>query len=96
MPDQSGPHNDAKRDQIFPFWAALGRARAGYLDGDHGRPWESEIPLVQKAWSDLTTPHHLDLLLAWLEAPGEKNPVAQEASLKAVETCRARMEAGEG
>ncbi|MEO5712316.1 MAG: divalent-cation tolerance protein CutA [Luteolibacter sp.] len=76
------------RNSIFPLWAALGHARA--VSGDIGPPWESIDPSVIQAWADLTAPQNLGFLAAWLDAPQEMNPVAEEAAIKAVEVSRER------
>jgi hypothetical protein len=76
-------------------WAALDEAilGSGSLDDHFIPPWESSRPTIQAAWEKLTAPHNLADLEYWLafyDNGARMNDWAREATLKAIEVCRAK------
>jgi hypothetical protein len=82
---------------ILEFWVQLGKARCRKDSADQERnvdPWDSKDPQVKSAWKELTNPEHLAALEEWSSKPEQMNPVAQVASAKAIECCKARIATG--
>ena len=87
---------------IFRLWVALSQARfQSARIGERGisleklavKAWESTDPAVVAAWERLTHPDNLRGLEAWSEQVW--NPIAAEATRKALEICRSRSVSGE-
>lgn len=76
-------------DPLWERWLELSRVRAEEQDHEVP-PWQSTNGRVRTAWLDLTQPGNLAALEVWGAALGEMNPVAAEASQKAIEVCRER------
>jgi hypothetical protein len=83
-------------EKIHPFWAAVDNSMHTPLEGEillqktDQKPWESSFPDVKAAWAALTAPEHLSLL-EWWASRGSLNPVAEEATKRALADCRARQ-----
>ena len=90
-------HEDPEIDRVFWLWVALSNARCSGASEDAMNrladpSWDSRYPEIRDAWDALTHPDNLTALEAW-DAMGPKNPVAAEATAKALERCRARRHA---
>ena len=55
-------------------------------------PWASNDPEIKAAWDALTSPENLELLREWSRQ--DMNPVAEEATTKAIEHCTRRQKEG--
>ncbi len=88
-----GMDAELQRRQVFEFWVELSRARHRrevFEQEMFTNPWESNDPQVMLAWDRLTNPVNLDGLELWGAEPDKMNPVACEATAKAIEHCRKR------
>jgi hypothetical protein len=92
--------DDEQLKRIFAKWTALAQAiitatrRKPFVEC---KPWESPQKQVQVAWDNLTHPDNLADLEAWYargEHGREMNDFARETTLKAIEVCKARRDAG--
>ena len=80
--------------KIHQLWINLSRAMNSVEPGESilerrsQKPWESKDCIIEKAWSELTSPENFDDLVEWSQQ--DMNPVAKETTQKALEDCKRR------
>lgn len=85
--------DDPKLKNIWALWLKLSAARYEAEEGKslfkrlRLKPWETDDPLLTKAWDNLTAPENLEDLEYWSNQ-GEMNPCARAWTDKALEECK--------
>ena len=86
---------DPRLTHIWELWLKLSAAKFKVEEGKSLferlaiKPWETNDPLISKAWQELTAPENLKELEYW-NNQGTMNPIAQEVTDKAIEYCKKR------